>query len=201
MARVQRLCIALVPLLLILVACGSSSPRSASLGRSNPTPPVEDDEPAPPRRPAKPEPPPPPPQQWAAGASLAPVKGGKVKRFTVALSQTEGEPTAAQSDPIVGLKPGRYHLAVHDGATCGKNAAAAGPVWADAGAPLVIDVVRGATPTIAVDDSDLKLDGDGAIVGHALVLHADRRGAPGKALACGVVELIELDGDSDGGDE
>jgi hypothetical protein len=32
-----------------------------------------------------------------------------------------------------------------------------------------------------------ELDGDGAIVGHTLVLHADAKGKPGRPLACGAI--------------
>jgi len=33
----------------------------------------------------------------------------------------------------------------------------------------------------------IQLDGDTAIVGHTLVLHDDKKGKPGKALACGPI--------------
>jgi hypothetical protein len=35
----------------------------------------------------------------------------------------------------------------------------------------------------------LQLDGDGTIVGHTLVLHDDKKGKPGKVLACGPITM------------
>jgi hypothetical protein len=50
-------------------------------------------------------------------------------------------------------------------------------------------------PSIDVESGALPLDGDSSIIGKALVLHADRRGKLGKAVACG---LIVATGDGEG---
>jgi len=36
----------------------------------------------------------------------------------------------------------------------------------------------------------VSLDGDGTIIGHTLVLHDDKAGKPGKALACGAIGVV-----------
>ena len=168
-----------------MIACGGSSKPPTSPGTATSAPPAEEvvAEPAPP---PEPEPPPPPPQ-WTASAALAPVKGAKVKPFTVELVQTEGEATTASVDAIGGLKAGGYQLVVHEGAACGKNATAAGPIWADAGAGLALAATRGVEPSLAEATTELALDGERTVIGRTLVLHADKRGRPGKALACGPI--------------
>jgi hypothetical protein len=35
--------------------------------------------------------------------------------------------------------------------------------------------------------AQFQLQGDAVVVGHSLVLHADAKGKPGKALACGAI--------------
>ncbi|MBL8622342.1 MAG: hypothetical protein JNK64_13600 [Myxococcales bacterium] len=167
-----------------LIACGGSAKPPASLGTATSAPPAEEEvaEPAPP-----PEPDPPPPPQWTASAALTPVKGAKVKPFTVELVQTDGEATTASVEAIAGLKLGGYQLVVHEGDACGKNAAGAGPIWADAGAGIALTATRGVAPSLAAATTDLALDGERTIIGRTLVLHADQRGRPGKALACGPI--------------
>jgi peptidoglycan-associated lipoprotein len=165
----------------------------------------EDVEPAPDEEEEAPEPPPPPPQVWHARADLAPVKGAKAKPATVSFSQTEGEAVQVTSDALAGLKAGAYHLVIHEAAACGKNATKAGPPWMSAAAaPLDVAVAKGATASL--DTSvDLMLDGDESIIGHTLVLHADKKGKAGKAMACGAIVAVEPDddaaSDSDDADE
>ena len=49
-------------------------------------------------------------------------------------------------------------------------------------------VVKGAIGEL--DESvALPIDGDASIVGHTLVLHDDKKGQPGKAVACGTVDM------------
>ncbi|MEZ4401394.1 MAG: superoxide dismutase family protein [Kofleriaceae bacterium] len=193
-----------VPAILILAAaaCGGSSKKPAA-----PVEPVTEAPAAPPvEKVVEPEPPPPPPPaHWMATAPMTPIKGAKVKAFTVAFEQTEGEAMSAKADGITGLKAGAYHFVVHAGEACGKNAKEAGGIWAEAGPALPLVVVRGTAPALALDATELTLDGERAITGHTLVLHADKRGQPGAVLACGSIIATSGDadsaGDDDGGDE
>jgi Cu/Zn superoxide dismutase len=153
--------------------------------------PIADPEPA-----AKPAPP--PPKMWHAKAELTPAKGSKMKPSTVSFSQTEGDSVQVATDaPIDGLKPGKYHLVIHEGAACGANATKVGAAWGSGGAPLDIDVAKGGAGSIDQADRELALDGEASVVGHTLVLHDDKKGKPGKALACGAITST---GDSDSAD-
>jgi len=162
-----------------LISCGGG-------GKKEPAAPV-----APPPEPvvkAEPEPePPPPPKTFSAKAALTPVKGAKIAGVTVSFAQTEGEPTKVTTE-IEGLKAGKYHFVIHENADCGPNATKAGAVWpGGASAPLTITVLKGALGEL--DHSvALPIDGDASIVGHSLVLHEDKKGAPGKAVACGTID-------------
>jgi hypothetical protein len=145
----------------------------------------------PPPREPEPEPEPPPPAQYHATATLTGLKGVKLAPADVAFTQTEGEGTRIVVE-LSGLKAGRYHLAVHEGASCGKNAAGAGPIWVDAAdATLDVEVEKGAPASLDQLDVPMGLTGDAAVVGHTLVLHADKKGKPGKAVACG--EIVSSD--------
>lgn len=177
-------------LIVAAAACGGSK-KAETLGTSNTAPPAEPTAPEPPTEPEPP--PPPPPQVWTAEAALAPVKGAKVKPFTIAFAQTEGEGATATMEALAGLKAGRYHLVVHEGSACGKNATGAGDAWADAGGVIELTAAKGAPAALAGEAVTLNLGGDQAVVGHALVLHDDKKGQPGKALACGVIALTEDD--------
>lgn len=165
-----------------LISCGGG-------GKKEPVAPV-----APPPEPvvkAEPEPPPPPPpapKQFSAKAALTPVKGAKIPAVTVSFAQTEGAPTKVTTE-IEGLKAGKYHFVIHEAAECGPNATKAGAVWpGGASAPLSINVLKGALGEL--DESvALPIDGDASIVGHTLVLHEDKKGTPGKAVACGTIDL------------
>ena len=140
----------------------------------------------------EPEPPPPPPQQWYAKAQLAPVKGSKMKATVVSFSQTEGAFASVLSDTAFeGLKPGTYHLVIHESGECGKNATKAGAAWEAAAIPLDITVAKGTPGSIDQSGLDLMLAGESTIVGHALVLHADKKGKAAKAVACGVIVAQE----------
>ncbi|HTJ46173.1 MAG TPA: superoxide dismutase family protein, partial [Kofleriaceae bacterium] len=164
-----------------LVACGGKAKPAA------PTPPPPMDKEVEPVEDEKPDPKPPappPPKVWHAKAELAPVKGSKMKAATIAFSQTEGESVQIVTDtPIDGLKAGKYHLVIHEAASCGPNATKAGAAWS-AGA-VDLDVAKGASGSVDQSDGDLMLDGEHSVVGHTLVLHDDKKGKPGKAVACG----------------
>jgi hypothetical protein len=192
----------------IIVMLGAA--LSACGGRSTPKPP-----PPPPeeeivhigvRKPDKePEPPPPPPpQEWYAHAELAPVKGAKLKRGVVKLSQTEGQGMSLTS-AFDGLKPGHYHFVIHQGTECGKNAGKAGPALEAAAVALPVEIAKKPAGPIEMVDLALMLDGDSTIVGHALVLHADKKGKPHKAVGCGVIiadePAAEEPDDESGGDD
>lgn len=179
-----------------LVACGGKAKKATDQPPPDPdlgseVEPIDEPEP-------EPEPEPPPPQRWSARAELAPVKGAKVKARVVSFAQTEGAGADIAGDaPFDGLKAGTYHLVVHASPECGKNATKAGPVLAaTAGVALTLVVVKGAPAALEDSGVGLTLDGDDSIVGHTLVLHEDKKGKPGKALACGP---IVADGD-DGAD-
>jgi hypothetical protein len=84
-----------------------------------------------------------------------------------------------------GIKPGKYHLVVHEGADCGPNATKAGkPMGA---ADVLFPADKGMDALSLPQVTQIKLQGDGAAIGHTLVLHADAKGKPGKAMACGAI--------------
>lgn len=176
-----------------LLACGGSSKKPVA-AKPQPTVTVKPVQKKPPPEP-EPPPPPPPPKEWHATASVAAVKGVKMPAFEIAFDQTEGEPGRAHtSGAIEKLKAGTYRLVVHEGGTCGPKGDKAGAALVDLtqDAPLV--ATRKAFPSVDVESSAIALDGDGSIVGKAIVLHADKRGKPGKAVACGVINAVESDG-------
>jgi hypothetical protein len=150
--------------------------------------PVEDE-------PAEEEAPPPPPQHFAARAELLPVKGVKMVATAVTFFQTEDEQTQVNADsPFEGLKAGTYHLVIHEGDECGKNAATVGPAWELAsGVALRIVAAKKTPATLAETTVDLMLYGEDSIVGKTLVLHADKKGAAGKAVACAPITSVDDD--------
>jgi hypothetical protein len=171
----------------VVAACGGSKPKPAP-----PAPPPPAEAAAPKEAPAEAEPPappaPPPAKMFKAKAALTPVKGSKLAATTVSFAQEEGKDTQVSSEGgVSGLAKGMYHLVVHASAACGANATKAGAAIKDAPG---VDVTVGADKKGTVDASDVKLalDGDGSIVGKTLVLHADAKGKPGKAIACGPIE-------------
>jgi hypothetical protein len=137
-------------------------------------------------------PPPPPPQVWAAHVDLAPVKGSKLKAAVVSFSQTEGETAQIMTEGFPGLKAGKYHLVIHESGECGKNAAKAGAAW-DVAAGVALDVTVAKGEPGAFDQPlELMLDGDDSIIGHTLVMHADKKGKADKAIGCGVIVADEV---------
>jgi hypothetical protein len=168
-------------LAVVLVACGGGSKATKA-----PPPPVE--KPAPPpekSEPAAPEPPP-VPKVLHAKAALAPMKGVKLTGATVSFSQDDGGDTSVTSDDFEGLKPGKYHLVIHDGESCDKP----GDPWKGGAAiELPLAITR---DSHAMEETKVKLDlgGVAPATGHTLVLHDDKKGKPGKALACGAIEAI-----------
>jgi hypothetical protein len=174
---------------LVAAACGGGTKRNGPPPPAGPPLPEESEETADDDEfPVEVEEPP-APLEWSARAELAPVKGIKLKPATISFTQVEGEGTRVASvEPLVGLAAGKYHLVVHDSADCGKNAARIGGVWEPAaGAGLTVDVAKGKPAGVDVGGVELTLDGEDSIVRHTLVLHADKKGAPGKAVACGAI--------------
>jgi hypothetical protein len=124
-----------------------------------------------------------------AKAALEPVKGAKQPPGTVTFTQgIEG--TSVTSD-FQGLRPGRYHLVVHDGNECGESAAKAGPPWKGAeGVKLSFGVGGDEPGNIEESNVGLRLDGVAPIIGQTLALHDDKKGQPGKILACGTIDAV-----------
>ena len=178
--------------ILVFAACGGGKkpapkpPEEAKEAEPEPAPVA--DKPAEPEPPPAPEPPPPPPppKTWRAQAQLSPVKGAKLKGATVTFSQQEGQPVSVASTGwFDGIKAGKYHLLVHQNSDCGPNATKAGkPI---AGADIPFAAAKGMDGLDVAQVNAIQLDGDTAIVGHTLVLHDDKKGKPGKALACGTI--------------
>lgn len=170
----------------VALGCGGGSKKPTAAGPDSdlPAAAVDDED-----EPIDEEPEPPPaPLEWTAQVELAPVKGVKMKPVAISLKQTEGAGVEIASlDVISGLTPGIYHFVVHESAGCGKNAAKIGAAWAAAaGVALSITIVKG-EPGELDSEVDYTLDGEDSIVGRTLVLHADKKGKVGKAVACGAI--------------
>ncbi len=177
--------------ILAIAACGGKSPPPDEPKEPEPAPepaPAPEAQPDPEPAPA-PEPPPPAPpavKTLSAQAALAPVKGAKIKGATVTFTQEGDQPVAVASNGwFDGLKPGKYHLVVHESTDCGPNATKAGKPMASDDVPFA--AAKGMDALSLSQVAQIQLQGDGAIVGHTLVLHADAKGKPGKALACGAI--------------
>lgn len=180
--------------ILAIAACGGSKPPPpAEPKEAEPEPaPAAETKPAPEPEPAaESEPAPAPaPKSWNARAQLAPIKGTKIKGTTVTFAQQEGQPVELGSMGwFDGIKPGKYHLVVHEGADCGASAAKAGKPIATS--DIAFSATKGVDSLSVQPSSAISLDGDAAIVGHTLVLHADAKGKPGRALACGPIAAAE----------
>lgn len=175
---------ALLMCALLAISCGG---KATGAGEPPPAPVATDDDEVEPIE----DPPvedPPPLQQWFARADLVAVKGAKLTSGSVRFSQIEGAGVDVIADAFEGLAPGRYHLVVHASPVCGKNATTAGPVWVEAaGVVLDLEVTRQDPGGIEENGVDLALDGERSVVGRSLVLHADKKGAAGKVLACGPI--------------
>src|SRR5688572_17890227 len=171
-------------ILTCLVACGGGGPKKVE----EPPPvvqPPKQEEPPPPEAPAEPA----VPKSYSAKAAMEPVKGAKQPAATVSFSQDEGQDAKVTSD-FSGLKNGTYHLVIHDGSECGPNATKAGPPWKGGEAVKMMFKVGGDNPGNFDDSVKLMLSGVAPIVGQTLVLHDDKKGAPGKALACGTIDAV-----------
>ena len=168
-----------------LVGCGGNKPKVAEEPVSEvkrETAPAEPSEPPPPSEPAV-------PKATGAKAALEPVKGAKQPPGTVTFTQ-DGSGTSVTSD-FSGLPRGRYHLVIHEGTECGPNATQAGAPWKGAEAVKLTFAVGGDEPgNIEETGVALSLDGVAPIIGQTLVLHDDKKGAPGKALACGTIDAV-----------
>ena len=181
--------------MLVVVACGGKKPAPEPPKEPEPAAaPVAEEPPAAAPAPAPqpaPEPPAPPaPKTWHAHAQLNPVKGAKIKGALVTFAQQEGQPVAVGSTGwFDGIKPGKYHLIVHDGAACGPNASKVGKPMA--GADIAFTAAKDMEGLDIAQVNGLQLDGTAAIVGHTLVLREDRRGKPGKMLACGPIAATD----------
>jgi predicted small lipoprotein YifL len=167
-----------------LAACGGNKTPV-----EEPPPVVETRPEEPPLPPTSPTPESPVSANLGAKAALQPVKGAKQPPGTVTLTQAN-DVTSVVSD-FEGLRPGRYHLVVHDGTECGDNATKAGDPWKGAESVKLSFVVGGDEPG-NVDESGvaLKLDGVAPVIGQTLALHEDKKGQPGKILACGTIDLV-----------
>ena len=167
---------------LAVAACGGKKSEPAPPKNPEPEPP-----PAPEPKPEPPPEPPPPPPAKRAQAELSPVKGAKLKGATVTFAQVEGKPvTVGSTGWFDGIKSGRYHLVVHDGAACGPNATKAGKPGAD----IRFVATAGMDALDVTEPAAVQIEGDGSIIGHTLVLHDDSKGKPGKALACGTIAAV-----------
>lgn len=170
---------------LVAAACGGKSkgpdeppPDPPAVAKDEEVEPIED----------PPVDEPPPLQQWFARAELAAVKGSKLTSASVRFSQVEGAGVDVIADAFEGLPSGRYHLVIHTSAECGKNATKVGPVWTEAsGVVIGMEVTKQDPGGVEENGIDLALDGERSVVGRTLVLHGDKKGQPGKVLACGPI--------------
>ena len=178
--------------ILAIAACGGNRPEPVEPKEPEPAPaPAPEAKPAPEPEPAPaPEPPPPPPPPASktlyAQAALLPVKGAKIKGATVTFTQEGDQPVAIASNGwFDGIKPGKYHLVVHESTDCGPNATKAGKPMA--AADVLFIAAKGMDALSLPQVAQIQLQGDHAVLGHTLVLHADAKGKLGKALACGSI--------------
>jgi Cu/Zn superoxide dismutase len=120
---------------------------------------------------------------------MTPVKGAKLEGGTVTFMQEEGSDTKVSSD-FSGLKKGTYHLVIHDGSECGPNATKAGAPWKGGEVVKLMFKVGGDNAGNIDESVKLMLGGVAPIIGQTLVLHDDKKGTPGKALACGTIDAV-----------
>jgi Cu/Zn superoxide dismutase len=173
-----------IVLMACVVACGGGGKKKVE---EAPPPVVEKKVEEPPPAP-EPEPPP-VPKSYSAKAALTPVKGAKIEGGTVTFMQEEGSDTKVSSD-FSGLKKGTYHLVIHDGTECGPNGTKAGAPW-KGGEAVKLMFKAGGDAAGNIDESvKLMLNGAAPIVGQTLVLHDDKKGTPGKMLACGTIDAV-----------
>jgi Cu/Zn superoxide dismutase len=167
-----------------LASCGGSTKPV-----EEPPPVVETQREAPPAPTPAPASEPAASKNLGAKAALQPVKGAKQPPGTVTLTQAS-DVTSVVSD-FEGLRPGRYHLVIHDGTECGENATKAGDAWKGAeGVKLSFVVGSGEAGNLEESGVALKLDGVAPVIGQTLALHDDKKGQPGKILACGTIDAV-----------
>lgn len=159
-----------------LAACGGSSPKKAAV---EPVKTVETKQDAPPPPPKEPE-----PVILHAKAEMAPAKGSKLEAFVVGFMQRQGDNALVLADLPVGIKAGTYRYVIHAGGECGKP----GAVWAETkDVELKLVVLEDLTGAIENTEVAAHLDGEQSMIGHTFVLHEDKKGKPGKLLACGSI--------------
>jgi Cu/Zn superoxide dismutase len=175
--------------ILLLAACGGSKkPAPAPAPEPEPTPAPVAAAPEPAPAPAPAPPPAPEPKVTKAKADLTPSKSSKFKAATITFAQPEGgSVTVASTGWFDGLKPGTYHLVVHDGADCKKPGAA---FKAAATADMTFKADKDSS-NVDVGGVAISLLGDTGVTGHVLVLTADKKGKPGATLACGVIAALD----------
>lgn len=175
--------------ILAAAACGGGKSAPATPKEPEPDQNAEAEKaPAPAPEPEPAPAPPPPPKSWKASAELTPVKGSKIKPATVTFAQEEGgETTIASTGWFTGLKAGKYHLVVHEAAECGANATKAGKATDKT---VEFTAAKGTESLDAPKSATVSLGGDDTVIGHTLVLHDDKKGKPGKALACGPIAVV-----------
>lgn len=169
---------------LFCVGCGGSKPPPVAepVAEVRAPEPAEPAEPPAPAEPAL-------AKSLGAKAALAPVKGAKQPPGVVTFTQNASG-TSVTSD-FSGLPRGRYHLIIHDGSECGPNATQAGAPWKGAeSVKLAFSVGGDEAGNIDESGVALSLDGVAPIIGQTLVLHDDKKGAPGKAIACGTIDAV-----------
>ena len=163
-----------------LTACGGSTPKKAPVETVKT---VEKKEEAPPPPPAEKE-----PVILHAKAEMTPAKGSKLEPFVVGFMQRQGDNALVMADLPVGVKPGTYRYVVHDGGECAKP----GAVWGETkDAELKLVVLEDLTGAIENTELAAHLDGETTLIGHTLVLHEDKKGKPGKVLACGPIVMSD----------
>ncbi len=181
--------LAVISAVSLIAACGGGGKkpgRAANTSTARAPEPPEESEPEPPVAAA------PKLKEWHAKAALTPVKGAKQKPALISFSQREGDDTSVESEGLEGAKPGTYWLVVHEGDSCGPNATKAGAPWPGAGdTNLRIVIEKDLTGGLEANTVRFALGGDVGVIGHVLVLHDDKKGKPGKALACGVIEEVD----------
>ena len=176
----------MIALVTCVAACGGGGKKQVEEA----PPPVVDKKPEePPPEPEKPDEPP-VPKNYSAKAAMTVVKGAKLEGGTVTFTQQDGADTSVSSD-FTGLKKGTYHLVIHDGSECGPNATKAGPPW-KGGETVKLSFKVGGDAAGNIEESGVKLmlNGVAPIIGQTLVLHDDKKGTPGKALACGTIDAV-----------
>lgn len=178
----------MIALLTILIACGGSKKPVAEE-----TPPVAETKPVEKQEAEAPPPAAEPavPKTKGAKAALTPLKGAKQPPGTVTFAQGDAEETTNITSDFEGLRPGTYHLVIHDGSECGDNGDKAGGPWKGAESiSLAFKVGRGQPGNLDESGVKLMLSGVAPIVGQTIMLHEDKKGQPGKAIACGTIDAV-----------